>query len=135
MELIGDPLLALRHPERIDLAVSATAVAGDDLVVRARVPFAGKISIELVAPLGANRDVSGVVPVAKNDEATLAAYHAANNVLRDATEADADGGVVTASLKIPAGAEGPHHIRAYLHSKTSFALGSTALQVQPRQAP
>jgi hypothetical protein len=131
MQLVGDPLLSIRHPHAIQLAAPPQAAPGDELIVDGRTEIDGRYRIELVAPLGR----AGSRIAAPDEPAELAVYRSANDVVRVTHEGDAKDGQFRAVLRVPPEAQGSYFLRAYVEAAAGFAMGAAALQVVGAAAP
>ncbi|MEX0936249.1 MAG: C25 family cysteine peptidase [Pirellulales bacterium] len=130
MQLIGDPLLQLSHPKRLELEAEAMVAAGAELYVEGTAEVSGRCTIELVGP-----PLSGMLDVnleAKRSEAdgTLARYLRANDPSLAAVECRASEGRFEAVLKIPATAlAGTCRLRVYIEGSGQWAAGSRPVQI------
>lgn len=132
--LIGDPLLRLQRPETIELSSVGDVEAGQRIKVTANSSLAGRCVIEFVC----RRDRLRFVPTPRSQfdpspEALSAyneTYDQANSHAWWTKELDVEPGEFDFDLPIPPEAEGPCHIRAYLHGKNQHAIGVTDVFVK-----
>ncbi|HJT30528.1 MAG TPA: C25 family cysteine peptidase [Pirellulales bacterium] len=136
--LLGDPLLRLRHPAQVELAVGPTATAGASLSVSGKSAVDGEALIELVV----RRDRLTFRPPArgayqssvKSDDEYQATYHRANDGRLATVRTPVRDGRFQASLKVPDDARGPCHVRVFVQGDGAFAAGSADVDVT-EQAP
>jgi hypothetical protein len=132
--LIGDPLLRLPQSAAMTIEAPKQANPGDEIEVRGAAPLAGNCTLELIV----RRDrVRGEAPSRKTYEesteaiaAYTAAYRLANDPVLATQEMRLSAGAFTTRLRIPADAEGPCHVRAYLAGEKSSALGACDIYVR-----
>lgn len=128
--LLGDPLLRLPHPQRVQLELPDKAVAGTHLEIRGNSPIAGRCRVELVCrrdrlrtdlPVRHRYDQSPAAQAAYD-----AMYRAANDRRWSEREVAVAEGTFLTALKIPPEARGECHVRVFLEDESGnqFALGS-----------
>jgi hypothetical protein len=134
--LLGDPLLRLRRARAIEVAVAATATAGDSLAVAGRSPVDGRGTIELVVPrdrLTFQAPWRNECPQSPAGLAELQeTYRRANDHRLAAVEVPVRGGRFAAALRLPAEAAGRCHVCVFVEGADDFALGSAAVQIAAR---
>ena len=126
--LIGDPLLRMKHPQALEVSVPKSAYAGERITIVGTVPFGGRCTLELACRRDRTRQVlsqrSSFVPT----NAALAAYsemYAQANDRRWTSEVFAcQAGQFQRELVVPADATGPSHVRVFVEDGGRFALGS-----------
>lgn len=131
--LLGDPLLRLRHPEDVPLLVSKEAAPGASLAVRGKSPIAGRATIELVV----RRDRLTFAPpdCDPHDDSPsacllrLETYRRANDPRLFGIEQELPVGEFSFALPVPAEARGDCHVRVYVEGREAFALGSADVRV------
>jgi hypothetical protein len=133
--LLGDPLLRLRHPAEADVHVSGNARRGGTLQVRVHSPIAeGQATVELVvrrdrltfaAESRSTYDPSPLGQVAYQQQ-----YERAIDARLASAELDFEGKTFNVSLPVPDDANGPCHVRVYVHGKENFAIGSTDIAIE-----
>ena len=135
--LIGDPLLRLRHPEPIKVDVAGTATAGSELRVSGRCAIDGRCTLELVV----RRDRLTFKPAGRPTfDATgekLAAYQ---DVYRRANDhrlmhcaVPLVDGKFEKTIRIPDAARGACHIRVFVEGEAGYAVGAANVRIkQPR---
>ncbi len=135
--LLGDPLLRLRHPREVKLDVPSTAVAGERLRVSGRSDVDGEALVELVV----RRDRLTFSPESRNQ------YHPSSETARDYEETyrranDArlcsqivrvQNGRFTAELEPPLDAWGDCHVRVFVQGERDFAASAADIDVQRPQ--
>ena len=135
--LIGDPMLRLRYPTKIELPAPATVAAGRTLEITGRCPIDGNGVIELIM----RRDR---LPMARPDRSrfpqsseTLSefqeTYQRANDRQLQAVAVEVRDGRYLARLAVPRGAEGACHLRMFVEGADGFACGTTDVSVTSRK--
>jgi len=132
--LLGDPLLRLRHPRQVQLELSGTPAAGQELIVNGRSSVDGPAIVELVV----RRDrLTFIPPVRQVFDPTPGGmaeyrrvYEQANDPRLNSQELQIKGGKFQASLRIPETAAGACHVRVFVEGPDDYALGAVDLQVQ-----
>lgn len=133
--LIGDPLLALHHPQPIEVAVKGTAAPGEELEIRGASPIDGQCTVELVV----RRDRMTFAPPQRLEYRATAAelsgysalYERANDHRLLSAQTPLVDGRFAARLRVPADAAGPCHVRVFVSGRADFALGSADVQIPP----
>ncbi len=131
--LIGDPMLRIRHPRVIEVNISSRITAGQSIEIQGTSPIAGRCHIELVA----RRDRLTFKPPVRGrydgSERSLRGYddvhRRANNrrwvsTVLDIASDRKPGGTFAMTLKVPDSAYGPSHARVFVDGKGDFAIGS-----------
>lgn len=123
--LLGDPLLLIRHPGEVVLEVPRGAAPGEPVVVRGIAPHHGVLSISV-------RHLPGNAPV---DPAAsrVEQYEQANNgqVIRVQVQ-DQKKGPFETSVMLPANLKGPVHIVARIENHVEWSTGARRLLVRPK---
>lgn len=133
--LLGDPLLRLPQPETVDVKAPAEVRAGDEMVVTATSPIAGKATIEFVVRRDrlrtppADRTTYDITAVGMQDYA--AAYAEANDTRLAGETIEIPLGKLERRILVPATIKGDCHVRVYVEGAKSFAMGSADLKVLP----
>jgi Peptidase family C25 len=137
MELVGDPLLAIRHPLEVQLTAPPSATPGDELVVDGQCKIDGRYRVELVVPLGRKDAVETSPPAGSvsGESPQLVAYRTANDGVYEVHQGDAVDGKFRAVFNIPQAAHGSYIVRAYIEAAAGFAMGAAAVQVVGVAAP
>ena len=134
--LLGDPMLRLRHAEDVNVEVVNTAEPGQTVRVAGSTPFAGRATVELVCrrdclkfdpPLRDRFDPSNRGYAALHDT-----YQQANDRTWVQQTMQLGGGDFSAQLQIPAEARGPCHVRVYVEGQAQHALGAANIFVRKR---
>jgi hypothetical protein len=132
--LLGDPLLRLRYPQKVDVQVSATAQAGGQLVIEGTSPIAGKCAVELVARRGRLTFHPPQRPEYDPSSAALAemqtVYRRANDPRYAAQTFAIEPGKFRATLAVPQDAWGTCRVRVFVQGASSHALGAAAVEVK-----
>ncbi|HTN76778.1 MAG TPA: C25 family cysteine peptidase [Pirellulaceae bacterium] len=131
--LLGDPLLALRHPEPVTLTTKTTSNAGDEIEITGHAPIAGECQVELIC----RRDQLKLDAPKRDqynpDSTVLAAYHetyaAANDRCWTSHVATIQAGEFRTKLTIPAECRGFCHVRVSITGADKFALGTCNVYV------
>ena len=132
--LLGDPLLELRHPREAKLHVAAKATAGEKLQISGDCPVEGEATIELVV----RRDRLTFQPAAReayrpSPEAFaeyLDTYRRANDPRLCTVRVPVSDGRFAAELDIPASAWGDCHVRVFVQGKDDFAAGTADVEIR-----
>lgn len=134
VNLLGDPLLRIRQPQKVKIASPKRATSGETIEVKLTSPLSGEATVELVV----RRDRLRFRPQPRKKYETTAAaltefndtYQAANNPVLITTKVKLTGEPQTVQLTIPPEATGSCHVQAYLQDGSSFAMGSTNISVR-----
>ncbi|MCH8922325.1 MAG: hypothetical protein IIA67_04135 [Planctomycetes bacterium] len=141
--LIGDPLLRLRHPEPIKVEVAGLAVAGGELRVSGRCALKGRCTLELVV----RRDRLTFKPASRrtfdSDSEKLAAYQEVYRRANDHRlvhgEVPLVDGKFAKTIRIPETARGACHIRVFVEGADGYAVGAANVRIKqpppPKQEP
>lgn len=132
--LIGDPLLVIRHPDQIDLQSDTSIAAGERLSVSGRSSLDGSGVIELVC----RRDRTKTPPPVRNrfipTDAFLRsfqeAYRRANDRCWVSQVLTVAGGEFETEMTVPIDARGSCYVRAFVNRADGFALGATSVFVR-----
>jgi hypothetical protein len=126
--LIGDPLMRIRHPGEIHLDADARLIAGQAIRVTGRCELAGQGMVELVC----RRDQTRITAPTRNhfqptheflasfDEA----YRQANDPVWTSQPFSSSGSDFEVVIDVPLEARGPCHLRAFLTGGNEFAVGA-----------
>jgi hypothetical protein len=133
--LLGDPLLRLRHPEVVELTTAGEAVAGEKLKVSGSVPFAGKATIELVVrrdrlvfhPTGLSTPSTAV----EQQMVQIETYRRANDPRLAGFVQPLPAGPFACEFHVPREAQGECHVRIYVEGDDAFAQGSANVKIRP----
>jgi hypothetical protein len=134
MNLLGDPLLRLQHPETVELQTEANISAGQTLKVTGRCDVAGSGVIELVC----RRDRSRLAwPARTRFQPTHEFLASFNDAYREVNDPVwirrpfvSDGGEFAVELNVPPDVTGPCHVRAFISNETGCALGAADVFVR-----
>ena len=133
--LIGDPLLRLRHPQAIKLEGPASAPAGQTVELGGVCPIDGHGTLELVVRrdrLLFDRPQRAKYPrTAEGIDQLQAVYERANDRRVTVMEVEIRGGRFTARLPLPRDLQGPCHVCVGVEGAKDFASGALDLEVTP----
>ena len=132
--LLGDPLLRLRHPEMVTVNSPATVDAGHSLEITGRSSVEGKTTVELVC----RRDRLTFRPsprqVYDSSNKTLSTmntvYREANNHVWVAHSFELTGGTFRQQIQVPLHVRGPCYVRVFVEGENSFAIGAENVYVR-----
>lgn len=137
--LLGDPMLKLRHAEEVKLEVANSAEPGQTVRIAGSTPLAGRAIVELVC----RRDCLTFDPPARDSfdpsdagfEALQRTYLQANDSRWSRQTIDLPAGEFSTQLTIPSEAHGPCHVRVFVQSREGHALGAANVFVRAASAP
>ncbi|HEV7221339.1 MAG TPA: C25 family cysteine peptidase [Pirellulales bacterium] len=132
--LLGDPLLELRHPRELEIEAPATVAAGGRLKVRGKSEARGEALIELVV----RRDRLTFQPEARSgyrpSPETLAeyqeTYRRSNDGRLGSTRAPVEDGRFEAEIDVPATAWGDCYVRVFVQGANDFAAGAVPIEIR-----
>jgi len=143
MNLLGDPMLQIKHPEPIPLTLETTADSGSTLVVRGRSPLDGTLTLDLMirrdrVPEPAKQALQTQKNTdASNDRINSSAvmtkneiYELANQPILASQTLTIKEGDFEIELPIPATAKGACAIRAFVESQESWGLGAQEITIR-----
>ncbi len=133
--LLGDPLLRLRRPRPVELAVAESAAPGETLEIAGMSEVDGQATVELVV----SRDRFVVTPARRTEfpESWLewadfqTEYARANDRRLAWTETEMRGGRFHTTLAVPNHARGDCFVRVYVEGDDNYAMGAVATSVRP----
>ena len=131
--LLGDPLLRMRHPQPVDVAAPQQVTAGETLTVRGQSPLGGQAVIELVVRrdrltfVQPDRDVWDRTTTGHGERQET--YARANDPRLTSIERTLPAGPFEFELPVPAAAKGDCHVRVYVAGNDGFGLGSSDVKV------
>ena len=131
--LIGDPLLRLKHPKQVKLAGKMIGTAGKPLEIAGESEIAGRAPVEVVA----RRDRLRFVPAArasyqdspKAREKMQAEYSLANDARWSMRTTAIEQGNFTLRIDLPANVSGPCHVRVFVEGNNDFAMGAADVAI------
>ena len=132
--LIGDPMLVIRHPGEIDLQCESSIMAGEHLTVSGQCPFGGHAVIELVCRRDRTKtpppDRGQFIPTDGFLRSFQETYRQANDRRWISQALTIDGGEFRTELTVPPEARGTCFVRAFIEGLDGFALGATRVSVR-----
>lgn len=132
--LLGDPLLSLKHPAVVQLDAPAGARSGNTLEITGKSPVSGSATIELVVRRDRLRfepppRTTGGPSPATADECRQT-YQLANDPCWSRVQARVAAGTsFRAQLPVPAEAYGACHVRVYVEGQQGCAAGATDVEI------
>jgi len=147
MNLIGDPMLRIAHPEEIDLECESTIEAGSTLIVNGSTPLAGTLTLDVVyrrdrVPEAAKgkllqekqkNSAASEVPAQQSSADRKEIYDLANQSVVVHRVITVQPGKFTAELEIPADVKGSCSLRAFLQGEQAWGLGGADLTVRSKK--
>jgi hypothetical protein len=134
--ILGDPLLRLRHPQPLEVSAPAKAMAGDTLTVSGLAPFDGQATVDLCVRRGRLATRLPVRRAYPLDTAELGGYQEAYLRANDTRLASVSVPVVQgrfqAQLRVPLETTGECQVDAFVEGAAACALGSTAITLERR---
>jgi hypothetical protein len=131
--LLGDPLLRLRYPQRVDVQAPAKARAGGQLVVEGTSPVAGQCVVELVVRRGRLTFDPPARPEYDPRGAALAAmgevYRKANDPRLAVRRFAVERGKFRVALDVPEDAAGACRARVFVQGQESHAIGAAEVEI------
>jgi hypothetical protein len=136
INLLGDPMLRIDHPEPIELHLPRQATIGQPLMVTGNSPVAGRLRVELVhrpddLPSGVVRPRAGQAALAEQRAELQRNYQQANHRQLLEVESDVPAGPFAVALPLEVPRLGSYVIRAEVSSAGHRAAGSGRLLVRP----
>jgi hypothetical protein len=135
IQLLGDPLLRVRHPQSVYVTAAERATPGSSLEVTFQTELPGTATVELVCCRGLH-----VTPVRyrnrfdNSDEGMKQMnrdYESANEDRWSTVVVEAQSGTVRTNLEVPEQASGQCYVRVCLQSPNDFAVGATKVNIMP----
>ena len=134
--LIGDPLLRIRHPQSMDVVAPKAAFPGDEISISFASPVAGKATVELACPRGR---FTFKPPTRSQFDASDLGMKSMNGIYRQANQdvwlrqdLVANIGDNSTSIKVADDIQGPIFVRLFVHGDNDFAMGSSRVYVRRR---
>ena len=133
--LIGDPLIRVKRPEKIELEFNKTAKAGTKIEIIGHAPTAGELIVELSYPRKRQ-----TIKTPRRDEIiwTTAEFDKYQRTYEKANKRELvtnqttlkSAGQFKVEMPIPPNVRGEFNVRAYLNSKERFAMGSREIKIR-----
>lgn len=129
--LLGDPLLQLRQPEKVELVAQPKADAGQTIEISGTAPIAGECKVELLCRRDTLRIAAPQRDRYRDDELSGydEIYQAANDRCWTEHAITVQPGTFRTRLTIPAECRGFCHVRVTIVGQEKFALGASNLYV------
>ncbi len=139
MQLLGDPVLHLKHPREMPLEVRGRAVAGERVVVRGEVP-AGQMTLELAYRRSdVRRDLDsdlGSWDSSATWERYQQRYERANDQVLVSDRWPCPAGRFERAIEVPSDlTRGRYCIRAFVEGDDACHVGYAEISVRPPTAP
>ena len=135
IHVLGDPLLRLKRPEKIDVISIEQVESSDELRIAGISPTAGELCVELVYRRDRFRQRppfrSDYRPSDKEFRSYQTVYLNSHDLTCDGCHQLVKSGPFQLSLRVPGDASGECVVRCMLSAPNSFALGSSAVQIKP----
>ncbi len=137
MNLLGDPLLRIRHPIGMPIRCSGEPLAGNSMFIAGSSPHPGTLKIELALsrdrlPAGV-QTVSGFKGTDEQRKTMQANYSSASDLVLVKSEREIDAGEFSQELSVPEDCRGRCVVRAFVYGKDEWASGSQRVNVrQPK---
>ncbi|MCA9217673.1 MAG: hypothetical protein KDB27_31605 [Planctomycetales bacterium] len=134
--LLGDPLLQIRHPRQVEISGAKAAFPGDEVTIDFDCPCHGKAIIELTCPRGrftfdpptrSEFDASDAGMASMTDT-----YRLANQDSWLRQDLDVAAGGNSTKIKLADHIRGPTFVRIFVTGESDFAMGSHQIYVRRR---
>ncbi len=134
MNLLGDPLLRIRHSLSIPIGCDAETVAGNPIVISGSSPLAGKLKVELVLtrdrlPDGI-RTVSDFRGTEEQRKSMQENYSRASDLVLAKLEKNTEAGDFLVELTVPKDCRGRCVVRAFVYGQDEWATGTQRVNIQ-----
>lgn len=143
MNLLGDPMLRIRHPEPVTLTIEPTAESASTLKIRGHSPLDGMLTLDLIirrdrVPEAAKQALQKQKNANKsNEDATpetalskIEIYDLANQPTLAHRTLMIKAGSFETEIQIPAEAKGACAVRAFVESEENWGLGAQELTIR-----
>ena len=134
INLLGDPLLRIHQPQRIQIDAPKIATSGDVISLQLHSEIAGRCSVELICRRGQLRHPAPTRSVYVATPAALSRYDRAYQDANQPTWSRQDftmaAGASHVELQIPTAARGACQLRVYVAGEKAHALGTSDLFVK-----
>ena len=133
--LLGDPLLRLPYPQPLEITCPSSAEAGETLIVRTSIPFAGRMRVELNSHPGQLTFPPPQRTRYQDNDNWLAdfedVYKRANDPRWWNQQLRVRESPCTIQIPIPAAAQGACSVRVVLEGRGGWATGASSLYIRP----
>ena len=135
--ILGDPLLRLKHPQAVRVDVPASVAAGAVLTISGTAPIAGRATIELAVQRGRLRLPPPDRRAYRREDAALSEYQVyyrlANNPRLAMSDTLVARGPFELTLPVPDEASGEIQVNVFIEGKGDCAVGAAALRVEAKR--
>lgn len=134
MHLLGDPLLKMPRPAKIDFGTQEDATAGETLIISGKSPTSGTMVLELAYrrdrlrkrfPRRSKYDSSN-----ESFETYQEVYDQSRDLVVQRASVKVKQGLFSTKLEIPENVSGACVIRAYIDAKDGVAIGATPIKIK-----
>jgi hypothetical protein len=143
MNLLGDPMLRIRHPEPVTLTIEPTAESASTLKIRGHSPLDGMLTLDLIirrdrVPEAAKQALQKQKNANKSKEdatpetalSKIEIYDLANQPTLAHRTLMIKAGPFETEIQIPAEAKGACAVRAFVESEENWGLGAQELTIR-----
>lgn len=129
--LLGDPLLAIKHPAELQVTAPTSARPGEKLRVSGTSTIDGPAAVELTV----RRDRLTFRPQKRTDYVDddndyRRTYAAANNGRLASARTNVTNGQFSTDLTVPSDASGDCHLRVFVQGRGSYAIGAANIHIE-----
>ncbi|MDG2382797.1 MAG: C25 family cysteine peptidase [Pirellulaceae bacterium] len=137
--LLGDPLLRVKHPQELEVTTAPTAAPGQSLTISCRSAVTGDCYVELVCQRGQFTHQptrrTQFDSTHEGMKALTAEYLRANNDCFAQRKFRAEAELFETQLTIPQHVVGRCHVRVFVAGEQGYAMGAANLRVAKPQPP
>ncbi|MEQ1826708.1 MAG: C25 family cysteine peptidase [Pirellula sp.] len=137
MNLLGDPLLSIRHPTELQIHCESKLEAGNTMLIQGRSPFPGKLRLELALtrdrlPDGL-RTIANFVGTPEQRQTMQENYLKASELTVVGSEQTVGEGEFSVELLVPNECRGRCVVRAIVYGSDDWATGSQRVIVNRKR--
>lgn len=139
MNLLGDPLLEIRHPESLPIQGPNEVVAGENCIVQLEIPRSGRMNIEL--RMHRDQLPTDLVPIGSYDGSEAKRdlmqrnYENANNLTLWSQVIDVSPGRMQIEIPVPKNSKGKQVVWARLEQSDGWHVGTHRFNVKRVRSP
>lgn len=139
MNLLGDPLLEIRHPESLPIQGPNEVVAGENCVVQLEIPQSGRMKLEL--RMHRDQLPSDLVPIGSYDGSEAKRdlmqrnYENANNLTLWSQVIDVSPGRMQIEIPVPKNSKGKQVVWARIEQSDGWHVGTHRFNVKRVRSP